>query len=57
MANIEKLYEESFKDVFKQEFNDAIQILWEEHCKYKSKPWPPSFEDVKKEIENSKRKD
>lgn len=47
--------EQYYKDFQQKEYNDVLQILWENHCKYPAgQKWPPSLEEIKKEIQSNK---
>jgi hypothetical protein len=42
---------------FEQEYNNAIALLWEKHCKYpQEQPWPPSATEIQEALED-RRKD
>lgn len=49
---IERRY---FQDFGKADYETALQVLWEEHCRGPRggcPNWPPTLNQVKKEIEN-----
>lgn len=54
--SIEERYHQSFGD---KDYDDALTTLWEEHNHHRNmgigSSWPPSLEQVKKEIESIKQ--
>lgn len=51
--SIEDLYAKDFGNT--SAYTSAKTILWEKHCKYPDRyPWPPTLEDIKKEIESDR---
>lgn len=45
------LEEQYFKDFEKKDYDAALNTLWEEHCAGHI-GWPPTLEQVKKEMES-----
>lgn len=40
-----------FKDFLKKDYDAAVQLLWEQHCKSPDVyPWPPTLDQIKQEI-------